>query len=232
MPRQLNKFYKRNKPKTKAIKNVGTINNKWTELMIEKEAEQEPDTDEIKKTIVQMFKRKEKSPQDETTDEFIRINRQTYAPIEVKKDRNGRTIYTPIIANASPSISFAAETRSPNGSDTEESSPKPVEDELIEVQYPITQGDTRDLDEPDAKIKVNVEVILPKATNNKPNKKSYQFYESCLTKKELVQLITDEIKLEDTEMINLVEILNQAALNKAEPPNEPAELQSGHYALC
>ena len=57
--------------------------------MIEKEAEQEPDIEGIKKTIVQMFKRKERSPQDETTDEFIRINRQTYAPIEVKKDRNG-----------------------------------------------------------------------------------------------------------------------------------------------
>ena len=38
--------------------------------------------------------------------------------------------------------------------------------------------------------------------DNKRNKNSYQFYKSCLTKKELVQLIIDEIKLEDTEMIN------------------------------
>ena len=48
---------------------------------------------------------------------------------------------------------------------------------------------------------------------NKHSKNSYQFYKSCLTKKELVQLITDEIKLEDMEMINLVKILNQASLN-------------------
>ena len=33
-------------------------------------------------------------------------------------------------------------------------------------------------------------------------------------------------------MINLVEILNQASLNKAEQPDDPAELLSGHYALC
>ena len=39
-------------------------------------AEQELNRDEIKNTIVQMLKRKEKSPHDETTDEFIRTNRQ------------------------------------------------------------------------------------------------------------------------------------------------------------
>ena len=172
-----------------------------------------------------------RSPQDETTDEFIRVNRQTYAPIEVKKNRNGRTIFASIIANASPSISFTAETRSPSSSDTEDSSSKLVEDELIEVQYPVLQEDTRDLVAPNVKVKVDVEIIHPKAIDNKRNKNSYQFYKSCFTKKELVQLITDEIKLEDTEMINLVEILNQSSLSKAEP-DDPAELQSGHQALC
>ena len=92
------------------------------------------------------------------------IKRQTYATIEVKKDSNGRTIYTPIKANASPSISFAAETSSPSISRTEESNSKPVEDELIDVQYPTTQGDTRDLIVRDLKIKADVEVIQPICT--------------------------------------------------------------------
>ena len=59
---------------------------------------------------------------------------------------------------------------------------------------------------PDVKIKVDVEIIRPKSTDRRFNTRfntgcnasSYKIYQSCLTKKELVKLITDEIKLEET----------------------------------
>ena len=83
---------------------------------------------------------------------------------------------------------------------------------------------------PDVKIKVDVEIIQPKSMdrrfntrfNTNLNTSSYKLYKSCLTKKELVKLITDEINLEETEMINLIEILNQASLSKAEQPDHRA----------
>ena len=41
-----------------------------------------------------------------------------------------------------------------------------------------------------------------------------QLYKSLLTKQELIELINDEIKLEEKQSINLVEIKNQASLSE------------------
>ena len=119
-----------------------------------------------------MHKRKERNPQDETTDKFIRVNRQPYATIKLKKDRNRRIIYVPIISNASPSISLTTEARSQIGSDTEESNTKPVEYEQIKLEYQISKREVQ-----------TVTILDAKSSN--------QFYKSCLTKKELTKFITD-----------------------------------------
>ena len=93
---------------------------------------------------------------------------------------------------------------------------KPIEDELIEVEYSLERGVAQETTVPDVKIKVDVEIIQPTAIDRRFNTSSYKLYKSCLTKKELIKLITDEIKLEETEMINMVEILNQVSLSKLE----------------
>ena len=85
---------------------------------------------------------------------------------------------------------------------------------------------------PDVKIKVDIEIIHPKEIDGCLNKNSYQFYKSCLTKKEIVKLITDEIKLEETEMINFVEILNQASLSNIEQTEDSARLQNSSELFC
>ena len=97
------------KPKEFAVKNIGFVNEKLTEILIDIESKDEPSREEIKKTIVQLLKREERNPGADPVDEFIRVNRQTYSPLEVQNDRNGRTIYAPIVANAT--ISFAAESK-------------------------------------------------------------------------------------------------------------------------
>ena len=76
------------------IKNVGFVNKKWTEILVDNEAESdEMDRDEIKKAIIQMAKREEHNPLDNWTDRFIRVNHKTYVTVEVVKDRNGRMMY-------------------------------------------------------------------------------------------------------------------------------------------
>ena len=81
-------------------KNVTLENERWTEILLDREIHGEPNSEEVKKIIVQMLKREERNPPNDSTDEFIRINRQTYSPVELQKDSNGRAIYTPIEANA------------------------------------------------------------------------------------------------------------------------------------
>ena len=64
------------------IKNVGFVNEKWTEIPVDNEAESdEMDRDEIKKAIIQMSKREEHNPLDNWTDRFIRVNHKTYVPV-------------------------------------------------------------------------------------------------------------------------------------------------------
>ena len=43
-------------------------------------------------------------------------------------------------------------------------------------------------------------------------------YRSCLTKKELLNLINEEIKLEEEQSINLVEIIDQASITEHPQP--------------
>ena len=96
------------------IKNVGFVNEKWTEIPVEDEEESDKmDREEIKRAIIQMTKIEEHYPLDNWIDKFIRVNHKTYVPVEVVKDRNGRTMYTPLIPTEKPKISFGAEIRTP-----------------------------------------------------------------------------------------------------------------------
>ena len=66
------------------IKNVGFVNKKWTDILVDNEAESdEMDRDEIKKPIIQMTKKEEHNPLDNWTDRFIRVNHKTYVSVEV-----------------------------------------------------------------------------------------------------------------------------------------------------
>ena len=51
--------------------------------------------------------------------------------------------------------------------------------------------------------------------NVKNTGKSYQLFKSCQTKAELIKLITDEVKIEGDQMINLINVINQSSLAEA-----------------
>ena len=57
--------------------------------------------------------------------------------------------------------------------------------------------------------------LQPKFRDNRTDRKSYQVFKSCLTKDELIKLITEEIKLKDDLMINLEDIIDQASFIEA-----------------
>ena len=195
------------------IKNVGFVNEKWTEILVDNESEsQEMDRDEIKKAIIQMSKREEHNPLDNWTDRFIRVNHKTYIPVEVAKDRNGRTMYTPLIPTEKPRISFGAEIRTPSESDSENR--ESTSEEIIEVEYPRIRRKVEKVLNPNVKVRLDVEIINNKAVHNSKCNKQHQVYRSCLTKQELVNLINEEIKLEKEQSINLVEIIDKASLNE------------------
>ena len=99
-----------------SIKNVGFVRSKWTEILIE-DNDETPDRYDIKKEIFEMMRRREQQACNDPRDDLIRVNRKTYAPVEVNKDRNGRTLYAPILPNGKLKISFTVETRSPCGSE-------------------------------------------------------------------------------------------------------------------
>ena len=57
------------------IKNVGFVNYKWAEILVEDEVEsQEIDRNEVKKAIIQMMKREVNKPLNNWTNKFIRVN--------------------------------------------------------------------------------------------------------------------------------------------------------------
>ena len=76
-----------NTPQTKlrdpVIENVGLTNEVWSETFLNEKACDKQSKEEVKKTLVKMLKREEGDIRDESTDEFIRINRQTYSSVEV-----------------------------------------------------------------------------------------------------------------------------------------------------
>ena len=94
----------------------------------------EMDRDELKKAIIKMIKREEHNPLDYWTDRFIRVNNKTYVPVEVVKDRNGRTMYAPLIPTEKLKISFGAEIRTPSESNSENQ--ESTTEEIIELEYP------------------------------------------------------------------------------------------------
>ena len=169
-----------------SIKNLGLINERWTEILEEKAEGRAHERDDVRKEIFDMLRRNQSKPITEIVDECIRINPRTYAPVEVNKDRNGRTLYAPILPNAKLDISFGAETRSLNTSDSEDKRSKPIEDELIEAEYPRVQRQQPSTT-PNIKVNFDVEIIKPKLRDNRMGKKTYQFFKSCLTKDELIK---------------------------------------------
>ena len=50
---------------------------------------------------------------------------------------------------------------------------------------------------PDVKIKLDVEIIKKMAKNNDKYNKQHKLYRSCLKQQELLNLINEEIKLEE-----------------------------------
>ena len=192
---------------------MGFVNYKWTEILVEDEVEsQEIDRNEVKKAIIQMMKREENNPLDDWTDKFIRVKHKTYVPVEVAKDRNGRMIYTPIIPTDKPKISFGAAIRKPNESDNDEHEQQPTLNNITEVEYPRARRACKKMQNSDIKINVDVEIINKGARNNHSCNKQHQLYRSCLTKKELLDLINEEISLDEEQSINLVEIIDQTTL--------------------
>ena len=173
-----------------------------------------------------MIRRREQHVIVEPRDELIRVNRRTYALVEVNKDRNGRTLYTPILPNGKLEISFSEETRSPCGSDSEDQNAKPVEEELIEVELSNFSLSSKTDNDPDAKVNVDIEIIKPNAMfkNVESTGKSYQLFKSCLTKAELIKLITDEVKIEGDQMINLINVMNQSSLAEAQEEQPTTEV--------
>ena len=80
------------KPKSSSIKNVCFVRSKWTEILIEDE-EEIPNRHNVKREIFEMMRRKEQQAVKEPREYLIRVNRKTYAPVEVNRDRNGRSLY-------------------------------------------------------------------------------------------------------------------------------------------
>ena len=70
------------------------------------------------------------------------------------------------------------------------------------------------MQKPNIKVKLDVEIINIRAINNKKYNKQHQVNRSCLTKQKLLSLINEEIKLEEEQSINLVEIINKASLTE------------------
>ena len=108
--------------KESIFKNVGFVNRKWTEIMVQDEEEcGQLERQDVKKAIIQLSQREMYNPIDTWVDKCIRVKHKTYVPVEVNKDRNGRMIYTPLKPTNKPEVSFGAEIRTPRESDGEDS---------------------------------------------------------------------------------------------------------------
>ena len=138
--------------------------------------------------------------------------------MEVAKDRNGRMIYTPIILTEKPRISFGAEIRTPSESDTEDHEQRSTLNDITEVEYPQVRRMCKKIQDPDVNFNVDFEIINKRAKESHSCNKQHQLYRSCLTKKELLDLINEEIKLDEDQSINLVEIIDQASLTEHPKP--------------
>ena len=70
------------------------------------------------------------------------------------------------------------------------------------------------LDVQNLDVKVNVDVKIINQMGHISRDKACQIYKSLLTKQELINLINDEIKLDEKQSINLVDIINKASLSE------------------
>ena len=161
-----------------------------------------------------MLKREENNPLDNWTDKFIRVSQKTYVPVEVANDRNGRMIYTPIVPTEKSRISFGAEIRTPSDSDTEDQEQRSSPNNITEVEYPQARRICIKTQDSDVKINLDIEIINKRAKSSHNCNKQHQKYRSCLTKRELLNLINEEINLDEDQSINLVVIINRASLTE------------------
>ena len=90
------------------------------------------------------------------------------------------------------------------------------------MEYPRIKKRSERVQNPNVKVKLDVEIINDRAINNNKYNKQHQVYRSCLSKQELLNLINEEIKLEKEQSINLVNIINKASLTE-HPNTEPSE---------
>ena len=116
-------------------------------------------------------------------------------------------IYTPLKSTNKPEISFGAEIRTPPESDNEDQV-----DEVTEVEYPRLKRTESDVQNPD--VRVNVDINIINQMGHISRDRSCQMYKSLLTKRELINLIKAEIKLDEKQSINLVQIINNVSLSE------------------
>ena len=216
------------------FKNVGFVNRKWTEIVVEDEEECEAlERNKIKEAIIQLSQRELHNPIHEWRDKCIRVKHKTYVPVEVNKDRNGRMIYTPLKPTNKPEISFGAELRTPKEPEYDDCTD---EDGITEVEYPRVIKTKPKVQNPNIKVKVEVEIKSEPGHLN--HDKTRQTYKSMLTKQELISLINEEIKLDEQQSINLVDIINNAALSELEKvdqndwDNRADEIRSELKRVC
>ena len=113
-----------------------------------------------------MKKREENNPLDNWTDKFIRVNQNTYVPVEVAKDRNGRMRFTPIVPAEKPKISFGAVIRTPSESYTEDQEKQSTPNYITEVEYSQGRRICRKTQDPDVKINLDIVIINKRANTH------------------------------------------------------------------
>ena len=94
------------------FKNIGFVNQQWTEIVVEDDEECESiSKDEVKKAIIQLTEREKHNPLYNYTEKYIRVKHKTYVPVEVCKDRNCRMIYAPLKSINRPELSLGVKVR-------------------------------------------------------------------------------------------------------------------------
>ena len=63
------------------FKNVGFVNYKWTEILVEDEEDRENLKRRSKESVNSNEQCEDNNPMDEYTDKYIRVNHKTYVPV-------------------------------------------------------------------------------------------------------------------------------------------------------
>ena len=163
---------------------------------------------EVKKAIVQLAEREKHHPLYNHTDKYIRVKHKTYVPVEVCKDRNGRMIYTTLKSLNKPEIRLGAEVQA--SKIAHYSIEATTNDELTEVDYSASKRCNKQVNFPDTKIKVDIEIIGRNGSRTRALDKQHRIYNARMRKQELLNLINEEIKLDIEQQINVVYMVEQA----------------------